>query len=30
MSYFPEPYSHSKNKIRVELDFSNYLTKSNL
>ena len=26
MSYFPEPYSHSKRK--VELDFSNYSAKS--
>ena len=23
MSYFPQPYTHSKNKINVELDFSN-------
>ena len=22
MSYFPEPYNHIKNKIKVELDFS--------
>ena len=29
MSYFP-PYSYSKNKIEVELDFSNYATKSDL
>ena len=27
MSYFPEPYSHSKNKIKIELDLSNYATK---
>ena len=27
MSYFPEPHSHSKNKIKVELDLSNYATK---
>ena len=30
MSHFPEPYSHKKNKIDVELDFSNYATKSEL
>ena len=29
MSYFP-PYSYSKNKIEVELDFLNYATKSDL
>ena len=29
MSYFP-PYHHSKNKIEVELDFSNFATKSDL
>ena len=28
MSYFSEPYTHSKNKIKVEVDFSNYATKS--
>ena len=28
MSYFPEPYSHNKNKIKDELDLSNYATKS--
>ena len=27
MSY-PEPYSHRRNKIKVELDLSNYATKS--
>ena len=27
MNYFP-PYGHSKNKIEVELDLSNYATKS--
>ena len=27
MSYFP-PYGHNKNKIKVELDLSNYATKS--
>ena len=30
MSYFPDPYTHSKNKIKVELDLSNYPTKSHL
>ena len=30
MSYIPEPYSRSKNKIEVELDFSNYATKPDL
>ena len=29
MSYFP-PYSHSKNRIKVELDLSNYARKSEL
>ena len=29
MSYF-SPYGHSKNKIKVELDLSNYATKSDL
>ena len=29
MTYFPEPYTHSKNKI-VELDLSNYAIKSDL
>ena len=29
MSYFP-PYGHSKNEIEVELDLSNYATKSGL
>ena len=24
VSYPPEPYSHSKNKTKVELDFSDY------
>ena len=28
MSYFPELYTHSKNKIEVKLDLSNYETKS--
>ena len=30
MSYFPESYSSSKNKIQVELDLFNYATKSGL
>ena len=30
MSYFPEPYTRSKNKIKVELELSNYATKSDL
>ena len=30
MSYFPEPYTRRKSKIKVELDLSNYATKSNL
>ena len=30
MSYFTEPYTHSKNKIKFELDLSNYATKSDL
>ena len=29
MSYFPEPYSYSKDKIKIELD-SNYATKSDI
>ena len=29
MSFFPEPYTN-KNKIRVELNLSNYATKSDL
>ena len=28
--FFPEPYSHSKNKIKGLLDLSNYATKFNL
>ena len=28
MSNFPEPHTHSKNKIEFELDLSNYATKS--
>ena len=30
MSYFLEPYTRSKKKIKVELEFSNYATKSDL
>ena len=30
MSYFPKPYSHNKNKTKVELDLSNYAPKSDL
>ena len=29
-SYFPEPYNRSRNKIKVELDLSNYATRSDL
>ena len=30
MSYFPGPYTHSKCKIKVDLDLPNYATKSDL
>ena len=30
MSYFSEPYSHGRNKIKVELDSPNGATKSYL
>ena len=30
MSFFPETYTHSRNKIKVRLDLSNYEIKSNL
>ena len=30
MSYFPEPYTRSKNKVKVKLDLSNYATTSDL
>ena len=30
MNYFPEPYTPSQNKIKVELDLSNYVLKSYL
>ena len=28
MSYLPEPHTHSKHKIKAELDLSNYAKKS--
>ena len=28
--YFPQPHAHSKGNIKVELDLSNYATKSDL
>ena len=30
MSYFPEPCILSRSKLKVELDFANYATKSEL
>ena len=30
MSFFPEPYTRSVNKIKAELDLSNYATKYDL
>ena len=30
MSYFPDPYTRSKSKTKVELDLSKYVTNSNL
>ena len=30
MSYYPEPDSHIRNKIRIKLDFSYYATKFDL
>ena len=30
MSFFPEPYTHSKNKTEVELDLSDYGAKPEL
>ena len=30
MSYYPQPYSHNKNKIKIELDLSNHATKSDV
>ena len=29
MSYYPEPRSHIRNKMKVELELSNYATKKN-
>ena len=29
MSYYPEPDSHIRNKVKVVLDLSNYATKKN-
>ena len=29
MTFFREPYNHRKNKIKVKLDLSNYVIKSN-
>ena len=30
MRYFPEPYTHSTNKIKAKLDLPNYTTKFDL
>ena len=30
MSYFPEPYTLNKKKIKAELELSNYAKKNNL
>ena len=30
MSYYPEPVGHIRNKIKVELDLSNYATRKEL
>ena len=30
MNYFPGPYEHSKNEVKVNLDLSNYAKKPNL
>ena len=30
MSYYPEPDSHIKDKVKVALDLSNYATKKEL
>ena len=30
MSYYPEPYSHIKDKLKVILDLTNYATKKEL
>ena len=29
MSYYPEPVSHIRDKVKVVLDLSNYATKKN-
>ena len=29
MSYYPEPNSHTRDKVKVVLDMSNYATKKN-
>ena len=29
MSYYPEPDSHIRDKVKVEVDLSNYATKKN-
>ena len=29
MSYYPEPESHIRDKVKVVLDLSNYATKNN-
>ena len=29
MSYYPEPESHIRDKVKVVLDLSNYATKKN-
>ena len=29
MSYYPEPFSHVRDKVKVVLDMSNYATKKN-
>ena len=29
MSYYPEPDTHIRDKVKVVLDFSNYATKKN-
>ena len=30
MSYYPEPYSHLRDKVKAVLDLSNYATKNGL
>ena len=29
MSYYPEPHSHVRDKVKIVLDFSDYATKKN-